>query len=102
MKNSLFNQYSELQKQIKVLEEKKQKIAQKCITEMNKNEVNSFDNDLGVFTLVKHNYYNYSNNVLALQSDIEIIKKVEQDEGIAKKITKEGLRFQSKRSVNNH
>ena len=96
MNENLFNKYIQIQKQIKELEEDKKIIAKQCIAEMKKDNLEKVSNDLGVFNLVRRSYYSgYSDRVKKLKDELELVKQVEENEGIAKETIIETLRFQS-------
>ena len=102
MNKLIFTKYAELQKQIQQLEEEKKEVAKLCIVDMKENKIERFNDDLGVYSLMKRNFYKYSDKIKELEDNVKIVKTVEENEGIAEKTTVESLRFQSIKVGNNN
>ena len=95
MKN-IFTQYAEVSAQIKKLEAEKKGLSDVCLSKMKEDKQESFKNELGTFTITKRSYYTYSPKVKDAEDKVKLLKKVEEQQGIAEEKVSEGIMFRGK------
>lgn len=98
MNNELFNQYAEVQKQIKELEEKKDTLSALVLEDLQKNELSKFQHDNGTFSVIEKTTWEYDEltklKISDKKKEIKSIEEKAQEEKTAKEIKSNILRFQ--------
>lgn len=74
---SIFKEYADITQEIKILEERKKELNEKCLAEMKENKEKTTKTDFGTFTLVERKSYKYSDEFRSMKADWE--KKIQDD-----------------------
>ena len=83
IKKSVFQEYADLNNQIKLLEAKKTLLANEIKKRMEVEEVTNYKNDYGIFSKMVRKNWQYSSTVEVLNEKLKKQKKIEELEGTA-------------------
>ena len=83
IKKSVFQEYADLNNQIKLLEAKKTLLADEIKKRMEVEEVTNYKNDYGIFSKMVRKNWQYSSTVEVLNEKLKKQKKIEELEGTA-------------------
>lgn len=89
-----FNKYAELTYQILILEDQKKFLAEQLLKEMQENAMDKFKTEKGTFSRMSRASYKYSPVVDKATVALKLLKKAEEQDGVAEKSTTESIRFQ--------
>lgn len=92
-----FQQYADIKRQIKDLEDQESLLKQSILQELEKNNTHKIDFDYGKFTYSCRTTYKYSEKINALQDKVKLAQLREQEKGIAKEIKSNYLTFTPKK-----
>lgn len=88
-----FNQYVAVEQEIKALEEKKQSLRLKILTDLKKSGITTMETAVGHFTVAHKRSWKYSPAIEKLTEKLKIAKHKEEEKGIAKPVESEYLVF---------
>lgn len=95
MNQEILQQYYELEKQLQDIEEKKSELKKQILLDMQKEEQASVKEPFGTFSIVKYRKFYYTDEVKKKEEEVKILKKTEEELGIAKVFVYDTLRFQT-------
>lgn len=90
---TFFEEYAEIKKQIKLLEDKESFLKKAILSELEKNKVDKVDTSYGKFTIAKRKNWIYSDKVAELKEKVKLTEIEEQENGVAKVETTSYLMF---------
>jgi uncharacterized protein YdcH (DUF465 family) len=93
MNKQLFREYYELESQIKTLESKKDEMRVQCLLQMKEDKLESVREEFGTFSIVSIRRFEYTPKVKEAEENVKVLKKAEEDLGLAKVTTFDTLRF---------
>lgn len=101
MNKELFESYSKLNREIELLEEKKEKLKIDIIEEMEKEEVDKINAEYGTFFFSIRKSWKYSDAVKKLADKLSEKKKEEEQTGTAEATESKSLTFRPTKIVEN-
>ena len=93
MNNQLFEQYAQIKRNMKALEEEESLVKKAIMAELNEDGVEKAETVYGKFTIVPRKTYKYSVKIQSMEENLKIEKFNEVEKGVAKVIEKPYLLF---------
>lgn len=90
----VYQKYAELTAKIKELEDYKKALNLKIIGDLESRESNQCKVEFGTFSLVERKSWKYSEIVKEKEAELKVVKKEEEEKGVAEQSISKSLRFQ--------
>jgi len=100
MKTQKFEEYENIDRQIKELKKQKKALGEELAAQLNREKIDNYETDGGKFYLSMRPTYEYSEALQNLEADVKVKKKEEVESGVAiVKENKTTLSFRGKKQT---